>query len=364
MNFPRRAGLLPALALLTLAAALAPASAAAQTAAAAAKAQSPNGKIVFQSTQGGDGFTNDIYVMDADGKHQTRLTDSTSDDISPVWSPQGDRVAFLSIRNGNGYELFLMNADGSNQRPLRATPVVPFGNFVWSPDGTRLAYRSGDDIYVVEVVAPGGGDSTAAPVNISTARPAGTIDLEPSWAPGGGRLVVRNAPNCPGCSDLYTINADGSNRTQVTFTPTLADANPRWSPVGEQIAYESFRNGGRHIYVVNADGTGQEVKVSGAVESFGTAAWSPDGTRLAFVSGVGGNVYAVGADGSGLTQLSDFTATGSVFWSPDGAKVGFHNANVSFVDIYVVNADGTRRASNYTKTRRDDESASSWQKIQ
>ncbi|HEX7315495.1 MAG TPA: hypothetical protein VF297_16365 [Pyrinomonadaceae bacterium] len=359
MTFPRRAGL-PALALLTLAAALAPARAAAQTASAASKQQSPNGKIIFQSTQGGDGIANDIYVMDADGKRQTRLTDSTNDDASPVWSPQGDRVAFVSDRRGS-YEIFLMNADGGNQRPLRGGSPVNGFNFVWSPDGTRLAYPSGGDVYVVEVVAPGGGDSTAAPVNISSGKPAGSLDIEPSWAPGGGRLVVRNSTNCPGCSDLYTLNADGSGRTQITFA-VGAEANPRWSPVGQQIAYENL-NGARDLYVVNADGTGA-VKVSGDVGSFGPAAWAPDGTRLAFVSGIGGNAYAANADGSGLTQLSDLHASGSVFWSPDCAKVAFHNDNGTFVDIYVVNADGSRKASNYTKTRRDDESSSSWQKVQ
>lgn len=356
MTFPRRAGL-PALAFLTLAAALAPASAAAQSA--PSKPQSPNGKIVFHSTQGGDGYANDIYVMDAGGKHQTRLTDSPANDSSPVWSPQSDSIAFISDRRGS-FEIFLMNADGSNQRPLRESGPVNAFEFVWSPDGTRLAYPSGGDVYVVEVVAPGGGGSTAAPVNVSAGKPAGSLDLEPSWAPGGGRLVIRNATNCPGCSDLYTLNADGTGRTQVTSAPG-AEANPRWSPVGEQIAYESL-SGGRNLYVVNADGTGA-VKVSGDVGSFGAAAWSPDGTRVAFISGVGSNVYAAGANGSGLTQLSDLAAAGALFWSPDGAKVAFHNGNVTFVDLYVVSADGSRRASNYTKTRRDDESASSWQTV-
>ncbi|HEX8189628.1 MAG TPA: LpqB family beta-propeller domain-containing protein [Pyrinomonadaceae bacterium] len=358
MTFPRRAGL-PALALLTVAAALAPWRAAAQSA--PSKPQSPNGKVVFQSTQGGDGYTNDIYVMDADGKRQTRLTDSVNDDSAPVWSPQGDKIAFVSDRRG-AFEIFLMNADGSNQRPLRADgPVVGF-DFVWSPDGTRLAYPADGDIYVVEVVAPGGGDSTAAPSNISAvSKPAGSLDLEPSWAPGGGRLVIRNATNCPGCSDLYTLNADGTGRTQLTSAPG-AEANPRWSPAGQQIAYE-YLNNGRDLYVVNADGAGA-VKVCGDVGSFGPGTWSPDGTRLAFISGVGANVYAANADGSGLTQLSDLVGTGKVFWSPDGAKVAFHSAVGSYIDIYVVNADGSRRATNYTKTRRDDEFASTWQKVQ
>ncbi len=123
---------------------------------------------------------------------------------------------------------------------------------------------------------------------------------------------------------------------------------------------------GRSIYVTNADGTGSEAKVSGAVGAFGGAAWSPDGTRLAFKAD-SSQVYTVRPDGSGLTLISDVPADGdsSIFWSPDGAKVAFHNSNNGFVDIYVAAADGTsRRALNYTKSRRDDEIGYSWQKIQ
>src|SRR5688572_16442307 len=118
MTDPRRASV-RFLALLTLAflAAALPLKHAAQSA--PAKQQSPNGRIAFQSTQGSDGFTNDIYVMNADGKRQTRLTDDPGDDVSAQWSPQGDRIAFLSDRRGNGYEIYLMSADGTNQHLLR-----------------------------------------------------------------------------------------------------------------------------------------------------------------------------------------------------------------------------------------------------
>ncbi|HEX8281863.1 MAG TPA: hypothetical protein VF588_00675 [Pyrinomonadaceae bacterium] len=359
MTDPRRASvrLLATLTLAALAAAL-PLKHAAQSA--PSKPQSPNGKIVFQSTQGGEGFTNDIYAMDADGRHQTRLTDDAGDDTNAVWSPQGNRIAFLSDRRGVGYEIYVMKADGSDQLPLRDASPVYTPAFVWSPDGTRLAYADGGNIYVVAV---GGAD---APVNVSVNKPAESSDSRPSWSPNGGQLVVSNSAACGGCSDLHVVNsADGGGRIQLSTGPGF-DSDPRWSPAGNLIAYEGDR-GGRGIYVTPADGTGTETLVSGAVGSFGGAEWSPDGARLAFRSlTAGGNVCVVNANASGLVSVSDEPASsGNVFWSPDGSKVGFHNANADgWVDIFVVAADGSgRRAANYTKTRRADEFTYSWQNV-
>jgi Tol biopolymer transport system component len=356
MNVPRQARILAALAVMCLFAAFPQTQAAAQSA--PAKKQTANGKIVFQSTQGGDGFVNDIYVMDADGKHQTRLTDDPADDTSAVWSPQGDKIAFLSARRLNGNEIYLMNADGSNQHPLRdASPVVPF-SFEWSPDGTRLAYSDGNDVYVSAA------DGASAPVNVSGYKPAGTLDWEPVWSPNGGQLVVRSInTSCGGCSDLHVINSfDGGGRYALSTGPGF-DQGARWSPAGDLIAYEGDR-GGRGIYVTPADGTGAETKVSGSVGSFGVLAWAPGGSRLAFKSAAE-KVYAANPDGSGLTLLTDVPADGggAIIWSPDAAMVAFNNFNNGCVDLYVVNADGSSKAMNYTKTKRDDEYAYSWQKL-
>lgn len=362
MKDPRRASL-RLLALLTvtcLAAALAPGQTAMSTSAKKPKPKFSNGSIVFQSTRGGDGFTNDIYVMDANGKHEERLTKDPGDDVLAVWSPQADRIAFLSDRRGNGYEIYLMNADGSKQRPLRKeTPVCPF-SFVWSPDGKRLAYSDGTDVYVVKV------DGTQPPVNVSISKPFDSTDKEPSWSPDGTRLVVRNVTPCLGCSDLHVINmADGGGRIALGTGPGFDEA-PRWSPDGDLIAYEGDR-GERGLYVTAADGTSTETLVSGAVGSFGPAEWSLDGTRLAFRSMEGTRVHVVNADGSGLKQLRDSQCSmGNIFWSPDGSKVGFHDTNdKGWVDIFVVNSDGTGRRSalNYTKTRVADEFTYSWQKL-
>jgi len=319
----------------------------------------PNGKIVFESDQAGDQEgINDIYTMDADGRHQTRLTTDAAHDGSAVWSPDGTKIAFISNRRGT-FEIYLMNADGSNQRPLRAEGVQTFDSVEWSPDGTRLAYVNGGEACVVEAVAPGGGDSVVAPWSVSTGRLLGSSDIGVSWSPDGTRLVVRNAESCGGCSDLYAVNADGTGRVKLS-TGVGFDTEPRWSPDGTRVAYEGDRNG-RAIYVTNADGTGTETLLSGAVGSFGGPEWSPDGTRLAFSSDLG-VIHVVNADGTGLTALNEQTLTGSrgPFWSPDGKQVAFQESG----DIFVVNADGTsRRASNYTKTRRATEFAGSWQRI-
>ena len=361
MNYPRRFPLRASAALtalFALAVSAAPLRGVAAQESARRSSSGVNGKIAFQSTQGGDGFTNDIYVMDADGRRQTRLTDDPADDVFGLWSPQGDRIAFLSSRRGAGYEIYLMNADGSSQRPLRDASPVKTDGFVWSPDGTRLAYVLGGNVYVVAA------DGTAAPVDVSVNKPAGSTDGEPSWSPTGGQLVVRNSTPCGGCSDLHVVNAsDGGGRIQLSTGPGF-DAGPRWSPAGNLIAYEGDRSG-RGIYVTAADGTGAETLVSGTVGSWGPAAWSPDGARLAFLAGLG-DVYDVNADGSQLTPVSDVrSSSGSVFWSPDATMVGFHNGNADgWVDIFVVSADGSsRRAANYTKTRRADEFAYSWQKL-
>lgn len=356
MNYPRRASvkLLAPLTLACLAAAF-PLQHAAQNAS-SKKQPSSNGKIVYQSDQAGDPGINDVYTMDADGKHETRLTTNAADDAAPVWSPQGDKIAFVSNRRGDGYEIYLMNADGSNQRPLRADAPVRAIAADWSPDGSRLAYAEGDDVYVIQVVAPGGGDSTSAPVNVSADKAAGSQDMEPAWSPGGSKLVVRNATDCGGCSDLYTVNADGSGRAQLTTAPGF-EAGARWSPSGDFIAYEADRLG-RGLYVIDAQGVGPEVKVSGGVGSLGGGRWSPDGSRLAFTS-LSGPVHVVKSDGTALTVLTEMAGTSSSpFWSPDGQKVAFQNGG----DLHVVTADGAgRRAANYTKTRRADEFASSWQ---
>ncbi|HEV2801091.1 MAG TPA: hypothetical protein VGW12_11370 [Pyrinomonadaceae bacterium] len=351
----------PAIALILIASA--PARTSAQSAA-AHQTPSPNGKILFQSTQGSDTYVNEIYTMEADGKRQTRLTYNEFDDTHPLWSPQGNRIAFLADR-GAGYDIYLMNPDGSGERPVRdAAHGGPLAtdNIEWSPDGTKLLYAVGGKIYVVEV-------DTDAPVqNLSASAPVYAYDNKATWSPDGSKLAFISY-GCAGCfPDLFTMNADGTNRAQLTTTPQ-AEFEPAWSPNGNQIAYGSFRlNGFSNVFVMNADGTNDHL-LNSEVFDAASPVWSPDGTRIAIGSSGPAaaqrrGLYTVSANGSNLTFLTDEANGGRVIWSPDGTRIVTHATIANWVDVVGLDSDGSaRHVSNMTKTRKADEFAYSWQRL-
>ena len=107
------------------------------------------GKIVFFSYIDGN---DEIYVMDANGSNQTRLTNNNVADVYPVWSPDGTKIAFVSNRDGN-YEIYVMDANGLNQTWLTNNSNYD-GNPAWSPDGTKIAFDSdrngNNEIYVLK----------------------------------------------------------------------------------------------------------------------------------------------------------------------------------------------------------------------
>ena len=156
-------------------------------------------KLVFSSDRDGN---SQLYVMNADGSNERRLTRNLAQDGLPSWSPDGERIAFVSNRDGN-LEVYVMNADGTGQTRLTNEPASD-QDPTWSPDGTKVAFWSLRD----------------------------------------------------GLAEVYVMNANGTGQTNLTNHP-LADNLPTWSPDGTKIAFESSRDGNVEIYVMNADGTGQ-----------------------------------------------------------------------------------------------------------
>lgn len=165
-----------------------------------------------------------------------------------------------------------------------------------------------------------------------------------------GRIVFSSDRD--GDFDVYTMNADGTGRRQLTNAPG-DDTNPSWSPDGKRIAFESERahqspdpsKVTAEIYVVNADGGGLKRLTSNAAEDWGPR-FSPDGTRIAFASastqpGWDFDVVVVNADGGGLTDLTpgpgrDFAPD----WSPDGKQIVFASDDDGDYDLYVVSSAG------------------------
>ncbi len=193
---------------------------------------SPNGeRIAFASWDGevkNFVITFEIYVMDADGGNQLNLTNNPFDDRHPSWSPDSERIVFASAREGHFRskfgitdEIYVIDADGGNEQRLtenRQNDWFPS----WSPDGERIAFasdRKGDfanfEIYVMD--ADGG--------NLQRLTENRRDDWFPSWSLDGERITFGSRRD--GNFDIYVMDANGKNQLNITNNRD-DDRYPSW----------------------------------------------------------------------------------------------------------------------------------------
>jgi Tol biopolymer transport system component len=263
-----------------------------------------NGKIAFDSDRhGGDG---DIWTMDPDGRHLVNLTaKSKANDIAPNWRADGRRIAFQSNRvtatNPEGdFEIFIMKADGSHQRQITFN-ALDDERPAWSPEGRRIAFTrdfepiQGEvdfDLFTMNADGTEQRNLTSSP---------GVLDVDPGWSPDGRRIALVSDRD-GNDFEVFTMRPNGSNVRQLTFNDA-SEFHPDWSPDSRMITFTTDRDGDFEVYVMDADGTNQTNVTANPAGDDGVSAWSPDGEKIAFLSG-DVDIFTMNADGSGKVGLT------------------------------------------------------------
>ncbi len=238
--------------------------------------------IAFYSDRDGE---KEIYLMDYDGYDQRRITGHRSISMSPVWSPTGDAVAYVSFFAGNGPALYLADVASGRKSPLVTS---------------------------------------------------GSLNTSPSFSPDGRRIVF--ARGLGANIEIFSARRDGSDLKRLTNSPGI-DTNPAWSPSGNEVAFTSSRSGTPQIYVMDSEGANlRRVTFEGDYNE--GAAWSPDGTRLAYATRVAQNRFDLSlldlvtlaaqrlTDGGGSNESPAF--------APDGRRIAFTSTRAGAVQIFTM----------------------------
>jgi Tol biopolymer transport system component len=345
---------------------------------------SPNGRqILFASAASGN---YDVYLLRVGGARPINLTqNSPAGDTQATFSPDGERIAFRSERDGGG--IFIMGATGESVRRVTTVGFDP----AWSPDGKFLAYSTEGiaDPYARNIRAE------LWTVDVSTGKSRKLLDgdaVQPAWSHDGGRIAYW--ANTGGQRDLWTVDANGGPPVAVT-QDAATDWSPEWSPDGEWLYFSSDRGGTMNLWRIAIDqrtgsprgaaqaitssltgigyarfavdqrrlavmaysrsyelslvpfdpSGGGKVGPTAAVRSpsLGWCAPSPAGDWLACTSrGAQEDIVLMRPDGSDTVRLMDDAwKDRNPTWSPDGTRISFMSGRSGEWELWSVRTDGS-----------------------
>jgi eukaryotic-like serine/threonine-protein kinase len=350
---------------------------------------SPDGKWIVYAAQAPAGGQR-IFLQSVGGQNPIDLTkDAVSDDTQPVFSPDGEQIAFRSSRQGGG--LFVMGRTGEFVRKVSDAGFNP----AWSPDVREIAYST-EAVDINPYNRTGTSELWVVTVADGARRQLYKGDaVQPSWSPHNRRIAYwASAAN--GQRDIFTIPVAGGLPVAVT-NDLAVDFSPLWSSDGQYLLFSSDRGGTLNLWRVPLDeATGQargpaeplttnstwvaDVAVSGDghrvayaavtltsnIQRFdadattgaihGAGTWvttgsafrryfdvSPDGERIAFTSGgTQEDLFTCNADGSNMQQLTNDAARDRrPSWSPDGNLIAFESNRGGMYQVWVVNRDAS-----------------------
>jgi TolB protein len=280
-----------------------------------------------------------------------RIADETILHLTGEKGVHTTRIAYVT-RQGEAREISVADFDGANARQItqnRSINVSP----VWTPDSQRIAFTSylkrNPDLYIIDL---------AGKILQRFSNQPG-LNLSPSWSPDGKQIALMMGME--GKSDIYVLDANGGNPKRLTGGHGN-ESTPRWSPDGQQIVFSSDRSGSPQIYLMSSNGSNvRRLTYEGNYNT--SPSWSPRGDQIAFCGRAGGqfHIFVIGADGSGLRKLTPGGSNNeSPCWSPDGRYIAFSSTREGSSKIFIMNANGFNQRP--LTTSKGGESSPSWSK--
>lgn len=254
-----------------------------------------DGAIAFHSSRSG---LLQIYTMRGDSSTGELLSSEDVEAYEPAWSPDCSAIAYTQASPNRNLDIYLMDADGSNARPLLAEDRPDTNEWApaWSPDGKVIAYQTNPGQRFNVCFAGSDGSDL------------GCLDREdgdnahPAWSPGGQTLFF--ASNRDGDWEIFRTEW-GSDSPPLQLTNNSGpDFHPRVSPDGSRVVFQANRTVNHDIFVMNADGSG-EVQLTFADGDDVDPAWlGNDRVLYGFEQVVGWDLYVMDVDGSNATRLT------------------------------------------------------------